>query len=118
RATTELVAERIDNELAQRREALVLFSSQLHNGQSLRSLADLRAALNSRVMLRSAFNNGIVITNAQGVIVVDSPVVPGRVGRIVGDREHFVRVMTEKIPVISPPVIGKATPEPLFVISA
>ena len=115
---TGLVADRIDAELAERRDALVSFTGLLHNGGSLRSLPELRQVLDSRVMLRSAFNNGLVITDAQGVIIIDSPVLPGRVGRNTTDRDHIKQAMIEKKPVISPPVVGKATPEPMFIIIA
>lgn len=115
---TGLIAEHIDGELAERREALVVFANLLHDGLALRSLPELRRTLDSRVMLRTAFNNGLVITDADGSIIIDSPILPGRVGRNTADREHMKQVMTEKRPVISPPVIGKATPEPMFIIIA
>ena len=111
---TGLIVERIDAELAERRDALVAFSDQLHDGYTLLDLQSLRQALESRVLLKSAFNNGLVITDAQGNVIVDMPRVPGRVGQNVSDREHFRQVMSDKLPVISPPVIGKATPEPLI----
>ena len=115
---TDLVAERIDAELAERREALVGFANLLHDGESLLSLPELRRALDGRVMLRTAFNNGLVIVDAQGTIIIDSPIVPGRVGRSTTDRDHFKQVMTEKKAVISPAVIGKVTSEPMFIIIA
>ncbi|MBC2770263.1 response regulator [Pusillimonas minor] len=116
-STTDLVAERIDQGLADRREALVVFAQLLHNGNALRDVAELRVALDSRVMLRSAFNNGLVVTDANGVVLIDSPTLPGRVGRDLSGRDHFQRVLRDKVPVVSPPVIGGATPEPVFVIA-
>ncbi|OXR48462.1 response regulator receiver protein [Pusillimonas sp. T2] len=116
-STTDLVAERIDQGLADRREALVVFSQLLHDGNALRDVSELRTALDSRVMLRSAFNNGLVITDENGVVLIDSPTRPGRVGRDLSGRAHFQRVLRDKVPVISPPVIGGATAEPVFVIA-
>ena len=113
---TELVAHRIDVNLEDRTETLKRLVDQLHDGQALHDLDRIQQVLDSRIMLHEYYNNGLMVVNAKGRIIVDSPVLEGRVGIDLADREHFQRVRQGET-VITHPLIGRAVSEPLFLIN-
>ena len=108
------LAQRIDQELRDRRNTLMPLADQLHDGQGLKSLPAMQAVLDSRIKLHDFFNAGLVIADAQGNLLVDSPTVPGRVGLNISDRPHFKALAQEKSPIITSAFIGRAVKAPVF----
>lgn len=112
---TELVAHRIDANLHDRTETLKRLVNQLHNGHTLHELDHIQQVLDSRIMLHDFYNNGLMVVNSEGRIIANSPVLEGRTGIDLSDREHFHRVRQGET-VITHPLIGRAVTEPLFLI--
>jgi diguanylate cyclase (GGDEF)-like protein len=113
----QLVA-RIDKELANRRDTLIPLARLLTDGTALKSLTELQHALDTRIKLHEFFNAGLVVMDVAGNLIVDSPVVPGRVGLNVADREHVKTLMQAPRAYITPPFVGRAVNEPVFHIYA
>jgi len=63
------------------------------------------------------FNGGIIVIDAQGDILAETPVAATRRGINVKDRDYFKSVMAQGKPVISPPLTGKKSQRPLVVMS-
>ncbi|WP_416885517.1 response regulator [Marinospirillum sp.] len=112
---TALVAHRIDTNLEDRTATLQRLVNQLHDGQTLYPAEQIQQVLDSRIMLHEYFNNGLIVANAEGVVIADSPTRANRVGLDIRDREHFQQVR-QGATVITPPLIGRAVLEPLFLI--
>jgi diguanylate cyclase (GGDEF)-like protein len=108
------LAQRIDDELLDRRNTLAPLARQLSDGHQLKPLADMQQALDSRIKLHVFFNAGLVVTDAQGTILVDSPSVKGRVGLDISERPHFKNVQAANGPYITSAFTGRALKEPVF----
>lgn len=112
---TELVSKRIDTNLQDRTDTLKRLGGLLHDGEQLLSQEDMQAVLDSRLMLHEFYNHGLMVVGLDGFIAVDSPSLPGRAGTDIRSRDHFQQVLQGKT-VTTPPLIGLAVPEPLFLI--
>ncbi|WP_052501703.1 hybrid sensor histidine kinase/response regulator [Thiomicrospira microaerophila] len=117
-ATTEAIAHLLDDALNDRRAALSEFASLLHDGEALKSQAQLQRMLDERVLLHQFFNGGLLVLNEQGVGWVDSPVLPERVGTHYDDREHVKQVKAHLEPYISQPFIGRRLQTSIISINA
>ena len=113
---TELVARRIDQGLQERVNTLQGLANLLHDGQRLLDDDSIQSVLDSRLLLHTYFNNGLIVMNKKGVITVDSPISVGRVGIDLSDRDHFRQVDEANAPVISQPLISRAVKQPVFLI--
>lgn len=115
---SDMVVRRLSNALNERRYTLEVYTSMLHDGEKLLPLESIQKDLDNRIQLHRFFNGGLVVLNEQGVSIVDSPVVPGRVGIDFSDREHVLRVRESGKSVITRPLIGRGLNAPVFVIDA
>ena len=113
---SQLVANRVDNNLRERTYALEDLATLLQANHQLVSEQRLQQLLDERLLMHNQFNNGLAIANAQGEVIVESPAI-GRVGLDVRDRDHFIQVRDQLTPFISQPIIGRASHEPIFTIS-
>jgi diguanylate cyclase (GGDEF)-like protein len=114
---TDLVARRIDQGLDARTRTLKGLARLLNDGEQLLPLDAMQAVLDSRLQLHEHFNNGLLVLSKEGVITVDSPVLKGRVGIDLTDREHYKQVLQTKQPFISRPLIGRGVNSPVFLIN-
>lgn len=114
---TDLVARRIDHGLEVRTRTLKGLAGLLNDGEQLLPLEAMQAVLDSRLQLHEHFNNGLSVLSKEGVISVDSPVLEGRVGIDLRDREHYRHVLRTQQPYISKPLIGRGVNSPVFLIS-
>ncbi len=112
--TSSQVCHNIDESLNDMSSILASFTHQLHDGQNLKPHSELQALLDSRIKLHDFFNAGLVIHDLSGKIILDSPVVPNRVGMESGKMEHFLQAQHRRHTVISRPFIGRAVKEPVF----
>ncbi len=113
---TEWVARHIDEELQDRIANLEELAEQLNDGQHLRSHADMQHLLDTRKTLHDHFTNGIFILSTTGTLFLDSPILEGRAGIELGDRDYFKAVLRTGEPFISQPLIGRAVRLPVFKI--
>jgi diguanylate cyclase (GGDEF)-like protein len=111
------VARRIDHGLEVRTRTLKGLAGLLNDGEQLLPLEAMQAVLDSRLQLHEHFNNGLSVLSKEGVISVDSPVLEGRVGIDLRDREHYRHVLRTQQPYISKPLIGRGVNSPVFLIS-
>ncbi len=114
---TDLVARRIDHGLEVRTRTLKGLAGLLNDGEQLLPLDAMQAVLDSRLQLHEHFNNGLLVLSKEGVLSVDSPVLKGRVGIDLRDREHYRHVLRTQQPYISKPLIGRGVNSPVFLIS-
>ena len=114
---TNLVARRIDHGLEVRTRTLKGLAGLLNDGEQLLPLDAMQAVLDSRLQLHEHFNNGLLVLSKEGVLSVDSPVLKGRVGIDLRDREHYRHVLRTQQPYISKPLIGRGVNSPVFLIS-
>ncbi len=113
-----MVARRIDNSIAQRQKLLEDFTAQLVFEEGLRPIPELQQLLDSRNALHHFFNGGLVLLDATGRSIVDSPVVEGRTGIDFSDRPHVRKARSTKATVITRPLIGRGLKSPVFVIDS
>ena len=114
---SQMVVRRMDNALEQRREALEQLASMLVRDGQLIALQERQKLLDERILLHKYFSGGMVLLDAQGVSITDSPVVPGRLGIDFSDREHVQQVRRTRTTVITHPLIGRGLQTPVFVMN-
>lgn len=107
----------IEQELADRLKTLGDFSSQLADSNGLLPFDEIQSLLDSRVRLHGFFNNGLIVVDKTGRIVVDSPVVEGRVGIDASSRAFIQQVLGTQQSIITSPLVGKAMGQPIFNIA-
>jgi diguanylate cyclase (GGDEF)-like protein len=112
--TSLQVCHTIDDSLKDMSKILESFTNQLHDGKNLKPHSELQALMNSRIKLHDFFNAGLVIHDLSGKIILDSPIVPNRIGIESGRMEHFLKAQQSEQTVISRPFIGRAVKEPVF----
>ncbi|WFE67814.1 ATP-binding protein [Thiomicrospira sp. R3] len=116
-ASNAVLSQMIDTTLSHRKDALIQFSSLLHNGQALHSVEQLQAMLDQRIVLHHMFNGGLLVLDAQARGLVDSPTFPGRVGTSYQDRPHVMWVAETREPLISSPFLGRRLQTPIFIVN-
>jgi len=110
------LAEHLDDKLNERLTALA--QSTLAVPQD--KLGDLKALeqhLQNETALLSLFDD-LYLFDAKGVLLVDWPLKPGRRGLDMRSRDYIQRVRATLKPVISQPIVGKATRQPIIVLAA
>lgn len=113
---TQVLADKIDHALSDRMEALSALTPYLQQNAELLPVVSLQHIIEQRTRLQSLFNNGLAVLDAQGRILVDLPVVGGRVGIDLSDRLYFQRLKKSTQPFVAGPLIGRAISEPIFVM--
>ena len=110
---TVRAAEQVEQVLALRLNALESFSTQLSNGISLVPDSELISLMERQQHLRQFFPDGLMVFDGSGTAIAENTLVPGRLGTNYADRPHFRRLFATRKPVISHPIIGRATGAPL-----
>ncbi|WP_127471359.1 cache domain-containing protein [Thiomicrorhabdus aquaedulcis] len=116
-ALIEAVSHLIDDSLKMRTESLTQFAAMLHNGQQLKPKETVQAMLDDRVLLHQFFNGGLLLLDSEAVGMVDSPIVPNRVGTHYHDREHVQWVKMYLKPYTSSPFMGRRLKTPIFIVN-
>ncbi len=112
--TSLQVSHTIDDSLKDMSKFLQSFTTLLHDGKNLKPHSELQALMDSRIKLHDIFNTGLLIHDLSGKIILDSPIVPNRVGLESGRMEHFLKAQQSEQTVISRPFIGRVVKEPVF----
>ncbi len=108
----------IDDELLHRKKRLEKLTSELSLLGELKPLSEIQEIIENKHWLHDAFKGGLIVVGLNEKILLDSPVINGRVGIYLGDREHFTWVKENKKPYISKPIFGRAVKEPVYIISS
>ncbi|MDZ7641191.1 MAG: ATP-binding protein [Desulfurivibrio sp.] len=113
---SEMVVRHLNHNIRERRENLEAFALLLADGDGLHSKEVIQVMLDQRVGLHRFFNGGMVVLDAGGRSIVDSPRVDGRVGIDFSDRDHVQKARRTAESVITRPLIGRGLQAPVFVI--
>lgn len=111
---TENSANRVNQDLQVRLQALEAFSALLTDGETLLPLPRIKNLLGRQPSLESYFQEGLVVFDEKGVAIAENVNVPGRIGTSYADRQHFRKAFVSRAPVISRPIIGRTTGLPLL----
>ncbi|MFB2703858.1 sensor histidine kinase [Marinobacter shengliensis] len=111
---TSAAASRVNEELTIRLNALGAFASVLTDGNNLLPLPQLEMLLGRQPALESLFGGDLLIFDDRGVAIAENLFVPNRLGTSYADRPHFKRAMQSRTPIVSRPIIGRATGLPLL----
>lgn len=115
-ATVNYVTTDLDHEFRLRIDVL----SKLAAAISPEMLVDppkLQRYLQEHNFFRTFFPLGAAVVNKQGMQVADFPVIPGRRGSSMGNRDFFVDVMSGKTFAISRPIIGRFMKKPIVIVA-
>jgi signal transduction histidine kinase len=106
----------LDEKVDERQTALLRSASAVPLHQ-IDNLPALEEHLQHEAALLSLFDD-LYLFDAQGVLLVDWPPKPGRRALDMSDRDYIRGVQQTLKPVISKPVLGKVTRQPIVVIAA
>ena len=84
---------------------------------SMRQLDSLEKFVQNEQALLTVFDD-LYVFDAKGVLLVDWPVKPGRRTLDMSDRDYIKGVIKTGEPVISAPILGRATQQPIVVVAA
>ncbi|WP_114418618.1 sensor histidine kinase [Marinospirillum perlucidum] len=111
-----LVVQRIEQNLETRLRWVEAHADRLADVEGLLPLASIREHLKA-AQVGSGFSD-LSVMNPEGVVLIDQPVFPGRVGTDYSFRSFISRSLTEKTSVISSLLIGAKTRRPMYVMAA
>jgi signal transduction histidine kinase/CheY-like chemotaxis protein len=115
---TSQIAQLINDNLRIRRDALTEFTLLLQSDNALKSLTEIQQVLDQRVFLHRYFNGGLMVLDANAIAIVDSPILPDRVGTGYDDRDHVQWVKQHLETYISHPFIGRRLHTPIITMNA
>ncbi|MDX5378730.1 MAG: diguanylate cyclase [Halomonas sp.] len=111
RYESRLIAEDLTRQVERRLGALERLERSLRGAGE----EELNARLaNSQVLME--WFEGLMVTDPDGRVVADWPVVPGRVGLEIADREYFRMVRHSPWPYVSRPFVGRASGDSLVLM--
>lgn len=111
RYEARLMAEGLNDDVTQRQDALARLAERLGDAPSeelAQKLQDGHALL--------AWFEGIMVTDRDGTVVADWPVVEGRVGLETRSTEYFPMVRYTRFPYVSEPFVGRASGETMVLM--
>ncbi len=111
---TTRMAERVDQKIELRLNALTAFASQLPQGDRLPPAAELEESLKRQSTLRELFPASLLVFDDQGRAVAENVHVTGRIGTSYQDRPHFRKAFATLKPLVSKPIVGRVTGQPLL----
>lgn len=115
---TAHISSLVSQKLELRTSALAQFATMLGNGGQLLAPEELTKLLQKQQKLRELFPHSLTILSPNAILIAENIYVPGRVGTYYADRPHWQRAINTRRPVISRPIIGRATGLPLMVFIA
>ncbi len=110
------VAGSLDDKIEERLVALARSSDSIPRDK-LGDLAALERHLQGKTALLTLFDD-LYVFDAEGTLLVDWPVKPGRRGLDMSGRDYIQKVRATLKPAISQPILGKATRQPIVVMAA
>ncbi len=115
-ATVRLMAADLDQKLRDRLDGLQGVARMIDVGR-LGEAAYLQSFLDRHYVLQKRFTDGIKVLGVDGKVLADFPVLPGRRGVNYVERDYFRETLARRQPVISGPLLGKASKHPVLVMS-
>ena len=117
RYETQRIAQAVEKQLQRRIELLVGVAQNLSDGESLYEPAEMELRLARQQILQELFPDGLIVLNDSAIAIAETQRVRGRTGTSYADRAHVQEVTRTRRPVISRPMTGRATGEPVLVFS-
>ncbi|EHJ04593.1 integral membrane sensor signal transduction histidine kinase [Marinobacter manganoxydans MnI7-9] len=105
----ESIANRVDQDLQVRIQALGAFAATLTDGKNRLSKDRIEALLGRQSALSEYFEAGLLVFDEDSVAIAENVYVPNRIGTSYADRQHFREAYKTREPVISRPIIGRTT---------
>ncbi len=115
-SVVSLIASGIEDHLQLRIDALELLADRMDQ-QVLGDPATAQSLLNDQGILQSLFSGGVLIANADGIVIAEVPLATGRIGFDLSARTAFVDAMRERRTVVGSPTMGTQPPMPLVGIT-
>lgn len=110
---TGTYANQVNQRLQLRLAALGALAAQMTDGEQLLTSDALTTMLRRQTLLTEYFDLGLLVFDANAVAIAEDRYVDNRLGTSYADRPHFKAAITDKIPYISRPIIGRTTGVPL-----
>ncbi len=111
RYESSLIADDLTAQLNRRFGALQRLEGHLRNADAGQTVEALEAG-----HLLLEWFDGLMVTDAEGRVVADLPVVPGRVGLDVAALEYFRQLSHSPWPYVSEPFVGRASGDSLVLM--
>ncbi|WP_417518960.1 ATP-binding protein [Marinobacter sp.] len=115
---TAHISSLVSQDLELRTSALVQFAAMLNQDGQLFPPAQLAKVLKSQKRLKELFPHSLTVLTPNATLIAENIYAPGRVGTYYADRPHWKEAIATRRPVISRPLIGRATGIPLMVFIA
>ena len=115
---TRRISGEVNRTLQLRLDILSDTANTLTDGNSLLPLEEASTLIGNHRLLSSLFPGGILILDDQATAIAENAYVPNRIGTNYRDRPHIRQVIETRQPVISRPIMGRATGVPLIAFVA
>ncbi|RBW49414.1 two-component sensor histidine kinase [Marinobacter sp. F3R11] len=112
---TTRISNLVSLNLELRINVLDQFATLLTDQNQLLPPAQLTRLLKKQEKLTKLFPHSLLVLSPNAIAIAENILVPNRLGTYYGDRTHFKEVIKTGRPVISRPIIGRATGVPLIV---
>ena len=116
-STASLIAAQVNRELEDRLATLETVSRLAGGERSHAGPARMQALIDQRPDLHALFNSGVFVTSIDGTVIADFPLLTGRVGLNLMDRDYVVGALEGGKATIGRPVVGKITRMPVIVMA-
>ncbi len=111
---TRRIASEVEQRLELKLDVLNESAGMMTDGNNLHSMTEIHYQLNRQQLLASLFPDGILVFDSGATAIAENIHVPNRIGTNYSDRNHFRLAMESREPVISRPLIGRASGVPLL----
>lgn len=111
---TRRIATAVNQRLQLKLDVLADSANMLSDGNQLLSPKAMDLHLKRHNLIHALFPDGVLVFDAGATAVYENVPVPGRIGTNYADRKHFRQAIDGRKPVISRPIIGRATGLPLL----
>lgn len=108
------LASELSQALQQRVIALESFAPRLLDDNALKTPDELTDLLQQPSVAGDLFPDGLLVLDTNATAIAENRFVENRIGTNYADRSHFQRYLQNLEPVISEPIIGRATGLPLL----
>ena len=115
-SVVSFIASAIEDHLQDRIKALELLADSMDQ-QALSNPAAAQSLLNDQEVLQSLFSGGVLIANADGIVIAEAPLATGRIGFDLNTRGPFVEALRQRTTVVGSPTMGTQPPMPLVGIA-
>ena len=116
-SAASVLADQIGRDVELRRQAIEDVAA-IAGPDLLTGPAAIQAQIAQQIVLRSLFNGGAVVTDAQGTVIAEFPQSPGRAGKNVTIYDSVNDVLKNGETRIAPPILEPSLNRPIVAIAA